>query len=214
MVWEDRQFYILNKAPQMSPTWFKLHDDLFTASRFGLATGSMTKIYDKENEKDNPFTAAKFGIETEIEAKTWYAHKWNVIIKDVGIAIPKWNTKIGASIDGEILTLNKNIEVKCPLSLYKNLIPYSSSIYSPMDDFLEKTKHFNNKELKNIIFGSHWDQIQGQLAITNKQYCDYIVYAKFNKKVFVATIYFDMDYWSTVLYPSICTYLKNNEGNK
>jgi hypothetical protein len=61
------------------------------------------------------------------------------------------------------------------------------------------------------IFDSHYDQMQGAMAITGRQWCDYIVYCLAEESFFVDRVYFDSSYWSNVMYPKINEFLLTNE---
>jgi len=43
----------------------------------------------------------------------------------------------------------------------------------------------------------------GNMAVMNKEWCDYIVYSTFDSKVYLERIYFNEKYWNEVLYPGL-----------
>ena len=47
----------------------------------------------------------------------------------------------------------------------------------------------------------YYAQVQGEMAITNVEWCNFVVFS--GGKVFVERIWFDLDYWSELLLPKL-----------
>lgn len=210
-LWEDRGDYWLNKASQTSDIWRKNHINRLTASNFGNVTSAeeLCTLSELALHLTNlkPFKKADLvkinkmhGVKTEPEARNWYCKRFKVKVVEVGLAVPKWEPRIGASLDGEVVGTDGMIEIKSPLEMYKSLQDHINKINSGW-----KPSPFYH----NHIWNSHYAQIQGSLKITNKKWCDYVVYATKSNKVYVERIYFDQVYWNTILWPCIKSFLDN-----
>jgi putative phage-type endonuclease len=210
-LWEDRIDFWLNKAPQGSDAWKKHRKNRLTASSFSSAISKgiksakpldiaidITKI--KLTSQTDCKSAKMHGVKTEPEAREWYCKRYNVEVKEVGLAVPKWEPRIGASLDGEVVGTDGMIEIKCPLVMYEYLQDHMNKINSDW-----KPHPFYH----NHIWDSHYAQIQGSLKITNKKWCDYVVYATQSNSVYVERIHFDQVYWDTILWPEIQHFLNN-----
>ena len=136
------------------------------------------------------------GTRTEPIAREWYENAYQVKVDELGVVIPKWEIRIGASLDGSIRGTDGMIEIKCPKYMYKPLLARMESGDAITDNFDHISAH-------------HYAQMQGGMEICNKSYCDYIVYSTLNKMVYVERIYRDQKYWNEVLYPGIKNFLEN-----
>lgn len=213
--WIDRQTYWLNTAPQSSPIWKDLrkiapNNIRVTCSNFGTAAGhsSFKTPDDLADEmvgfKEPKITAESkrvmdIGIAMEPVARNYYSSKYNVEVRELGLAVPKWDHEIGGSVDGEVVeysrgteVLNGMIEIKCPEKFYKPLKLYTAKISQGL-----KINDYNH------IWPTHYDQMQGCMAICKKQWCDYVVFSKPEDTVFVQRIPFNAQYWNNDLYPKI-----------
>ena len=128
------------------------------------------------------------------------------------------------------------IEIKCPEKMYDGILNHLASVQQQYElsstsfykndldsklneiemELMKKSaflqtlpsKQFYKKEYSHIL-ESHYCQMQGCMAITEKDWCDYIVYATGDNKVYVERIYRDTLYWNQFLYPRICQFLKD-----
>lgn len=216
--WIDRGTYWLNSAPQGTPIWHGAREFRLTASNFACAAGwTMNKCTPDELADDitgikkREFTdeakvVMKIGTETEPIARQWYERSRGVHVQEVGLAVPKWNTRIGASLDGEV-GKDGAIEIKCPLEMYKPLLAYMERV----NQGWKPPRFFHDH-----IWPSHLAQMQGGMAITSKSWCDYIVYCPIRDgslrrpnqdKVFVGRLEFDPVYWNQ-LHRQINTFIQ------
>lgn len=202
--WEDKGTYWLALFPQRSPKWKFYRGRRLTASNFGGAAGhSSCKNPDEigallsgneseEQKKKEDNESVKRGVRDEPKARLLYEEKNNVTVKEVGLAIPKWNNFIGASLDGEVGE-DGCIEIKCPDNMYNGLITY-------LDGIKMGVPPTGNPPYDHIIW-DHYDQMQGGMAITNKKWCDYVVYHPPSGYMYQERVPFDKNYWENELYP-------------
>lgn len=208
--WIDRGTYWLNSAPQGTPIWHGAREYRLTASNFAYAVGwcpdkctpdviadDITGIQKREFSEESKLVM-RIGSETEPLARRWYEKSRGILVQEVGLAVPKWNTRIGASLDGEIPGTKGSIEIKCPLEMYKPLMAHMERVaqgWRPPPFYYDH------------IWPSHVAQMQGGMAITGKEWCDYIVFCPLRDgrlsrplqdKVFVGRLDFDQKYWDTL----------------
>ena len=143
--------------------------------------------------KDLP--ALKYGREMEAIAKAFYLEIFKKNHKDVkyrecGLFIHETKQFLGASPDllVECSCCQKGIlEVKCPFCI-ANDIPTDLNL-----DYLVKI----NDEVTLKRKHSYYAQIQGQLGVTKRQWCHFLVYTK--KGYHLERIQLDMDYWLSLV---------------
>lgn len=207
--WLDCDTYWLNLSPPLSKTWHDLHYGRPTASKFSSCVGhnqSLCTVDQILTQLSNPYhvpstnSLMEHGIVTEPEARNWYKTLFNVDVKEVGIAIPKWDIRIGATVDGNVMNTDGIIEIKCPKKMYK-----------PLTDHIHKLSHGwtpSKENIHNHIWVSHYDQMIGNMAVLNKQWCDYVVYCTPENQVYTERIFFDKDYWYS-LYSHLTTFIQS-----
>lgn len=207
--WVDCGSYWLNTSSQDSDDWRLNHRFRLTASNFGGAIGksnfctpvdvalSIINIKTK-SPSDKVKFSAQHGVVTESEARDWYSRTRNVIVKEVGLAVPKWDPRIGASLDGDVD--DGMIEIKSPHEMYKPLVEHMALIKSGW-----RPKPYYHAH----IWDSHYAQMQGSMKITGKKWCDYIVYATQSNRSYVERVPFNQHYWDNELWPGIQNFLDN-----
>lgn len=213
MGWIDYGTYWVNTAPQGSEEWFRLRNRP-TASKFGAIAGrskfdpdpdKLARILagiEKASFTPEALERMNKGTINEPKARDWYCRTRNVQVNEVGLAVPKWDPKIGASLDGDVLLPDGRssegmIEIKCP-----------ERMYAPLDEYTEKVQQGWRPPQGHHkhIWPTHYDQMQGCMAITGKKWCDYIVFCLAENRVFVDRVWFNRQYWETELYPKIRTF--------
>ena len=203
--WKDCGSYWLYETDQRDPDWLLVRMGRITGSTCGASIGNsnFSTINDTVNEivglKKKIFTQDQIdnmdlGTKMEPYGRQWYSNTINMKIEEVGFCVPKWNPKIGVSIDGDIIGTDGIIEIKCPKKMYKPLNDY---IYKSQNGFIRKSNDFSH------IWPTHYDQMQFGMAILNKKWCEYIVYCPSENKVFTQTIPFNEIYWNNNMYPKI-----------
>lgn len=209
--WIDCGHYWLNKAVQGSQEWSENRLLRLTSANFGAALGlsaysTMIEVaMDITNLKKKSFPDRgklfkEHGTTTEPEARKWYSQTRGVDVVEVGLAVPKWEPRIGTSLDGDIVGTDGIIEIKSPLQMY-----------APLDEHMSKIKsgwkppvHYHDH-----IWDTHYAQMQGQMKIMEKKWCDYIVFAKQSNRVYVERVLFNQSYWDDILWPGIQYFIDN-----
>ena len=208
----------LNLSAQRSEGWYNARKGRITASNFATAIG--ISIFSTAEQLADDITGIKkkvvtkqsqelmdYGTEHEDDARKWYERISGNKVEEIGLIVPEWQPLLGCSLDGCVLEANKEpwqtdgmIEIKCPKKFYQPLNHYmlnQSLGWQP-----EENDH-------NHIWPSHWCQIQGCLAITEKKWCDYVVFCQPEKKVFVERINFDSHFWLDTLLPKLTNFITN-----
>lgn len=188
MTWIDCGSYYLSTIPQGSTEWLTLRKGKITMSMIGAILGYSKFTSPEEaariikGELEVEITPAmKHGTLLEPEARRWYENKHQLTVTEIGLAISKDYPWLGASSDGLVDDCGC-IEIKCPLQMY-----------GPLTNFTPGTKGFNH------IWPTHYAQMQGQMAILERQWCDYVVYCPTEKLVFEQRIPFNPAWWNSVL---------------
>lgn len=208
--WVDRGTYWVNTAPQGSERWKQLRNRV-TASNFGTATGgsqfktptqlalSLAGIA-QEPPTPKAVHAMQHGVKTEPIARDWYCRTRGVQVEEVGLAVPKWDPEIGASLDGDVIGTEGIIEIKCPEKMYR-----------PLDEYIVRTHQGWQPPMgyHDHIWQSHYDQMQGGMAICGKKWCDYIVYCTTEGRAFVDRVLFNKAYWEQELYPKLRRFIEH-----
>jgi len=222
--WIEYNDYWLNKYAQRTKEWYNVRIGRLTCSNIGTSIGEninckpdeladyITEIKKKEFTTESQ-ELMDYGTENEPIARKWYENYYNsrnnqAIVKEIGLVIPKFDYRLGSSLDGAVVSsededpLNTEgmIEIKCPKKLYNSLKLYN----------IKKSKGWIPENGYNAhIIPTHWIQMQSCMAITNKKWCDYIVYCIPEEKIFLERIYFDHNNWVNNLYPRILNFLNN-----
>lgn len=234
-MWDDYDVCWLSKSTQQSPGWIKdrkghvpikflinellikeehINDVVYsrvTGSNFGAAAGrSIFKTPDdlaneiaglkKKVFSDKSLKNMNHGNFYEPHARKWYEQKFGLKVNEVGLAVPKWNFHIGASVDGVVAGEKGIIEIKCPVKMYE---PLKDHIIKLLETNWEP-KLFHHSH----IWKTHYDQMQGGMAILGMDWCDYIVYSTSDKQVYHERIPFNKKYWDDFLHPALNNFLE------
>lgn len=149
--------------------------------------------------------AMENGTRLEPYVRNWYETEFGKKVIERGLVIPKWCTRIGASVDGWIQNPDDGkkrpvgiIEIKCPMNMYPELVDNSHRLSRG-----EKFPLYYHDHIKP----DHYAQMQGGMAILDAEYCDYIVYVERTKDIYTTRIPRDRDYWDKELYPKLLSFL-------
>lgn len=159
---------LLDQSPQGSPEWLEARCGVLTASEFrnlitptGKPTSGKTRrdyLLTKANERitgipsgDQHVTAwMERGTELEPQARDTYTFLTDNEVTEAGLAYLNDTQRVGASVDG-FVNDDGNLEIKCPkLSTH---LSYLLDGKAPPD---------------------YVPQIQGQMLVTGKRYCDFL----------------------------------------
>lgn len=162
------QYPIIHTMEQGSDEWFAVRLGKVTASNFSKAIGKagttrsgyMLKLVaerlTKEREASYSNSNMEWGVEHEPAARKYYESVNDCIVKEVGFVA--YDADLGVSPDG-LVDEDGLIEIKCPLS--------STHVKYVLGDKLPST---------------YKPQIQGQLWVTGRKWCDFISYDPRNLK--------------------------------
>lgn len=154
---------------QGSPEWHQARLGRPTASNFDklvTTTGASSKQREKylyqlagervsgKAEETYQNQAMQRGIEMEAEARAFYELTNNVKIEQVGICYLNEEKKVSCSPDG-LVGKDGLIEIKCPL------------IYTHVGYLLNQN---------GGLLQDYFQQVQGQLYVTGRKWCDLISY--------------------------------------
>ena len=193
-----------------NPLWFQHRKGRITASNFYRVKTKVDSLKD-ENKTDasaeklvasltgstvpsKDIPALKYGRKMESTAKAAYLNNYKQTHKDVlhrecGLFIDESKQFLGASPDLviECSCCGKGVlEVKCPYSIAEEF-PGPANL-----NYLVN----NNGKITLKKNHAYYAQVQGQLAITKREWCDFIVYTQ--KGYLIEKIYLDRDYWSAL----------------
>lgn len=207
--WVDCGTYWQNIAPQGSDEWIKERFRRLTTSNFGAAAGRSahcSKIdlamdiagIKYKSFPDRGKLCKGHGTVTEPEARDWYCRTRNVEVVEVGLAVPKWEPRIGTSLDGQVRGVKGAIEIKSPFTMYENLDNHIAKI---------KTGWRPPPFYHEHIYDTHYYQMQGGMKITGNEWCDYIVFATQSNRVYVERVPFNPRYWDETMWPEITSFL-------
>ena len=196
--WIDHGDYWEFSAPQGDPKWLEVRLGRTTTSVSGaMANRSRFKTAEEQGKiiagvETEHFTKEQLdhmghGTNTEPEARDWYIALSKYTIVERGLIVPKWDLRLGASVDGDILGTEGIIEIKCPVKMYWPLEQYLDQQKAGWKPYKGYYKH---------LWKSHFDQIQHACAVMGKKWCIYIVYCTTDRKIFTQKIPFEPEYWA------------------
>ncbi|XP_052254844.1 uncharacterized protein LOC127860420 [Dreissena polymorpha] len=149
----------------------------------------MKRIMDSDKTDISGLQSVRFGIVNEKKAKKQYndimaKEHDNFVLRDSGLVIDTTFPVFAASPDGVRTCLCHGeglVEVKCSYKhrdvCVKDIPDIDPSFYLGKENLTLKEGH------------RHYTQIQFQMFVCQKQFCDFVVYT--NKGVFVQTVYYD-----------------------
>lgn len=215
--WLDRGTFWLSTIPQGTPLWDGQRKYRLTGSNFGYAAGhglhfkTPTRLADEMTGIVEPDISPEaqqrmdYGTAQEKFARRWYERKHRVLVKEVGLAVWKENPALACSTDGIVLHADGSesdllIEIKSVMKMYDPLKKHTQMMamgWTPPQYYHDH------------MWTTHYDQIQGNLAIMNKKWCDYIVYCEPEKAVFTYRVEYNPDYWNNELLPKLKSFINS-----
>lgn len=179
--------------------WFGERTWRLTASSFGQIT-HMTDRRNKQKLCNSLFSSKQINTLATLHGKKYerkaikcFECKYKVKVNRCGLFIYEAKPFLGASPDGVIDDLHI-VEVKCPYLGREKIVEPKS------------LKYFVYLEEKDGIIqlkrSSHYyDQVQGQLLISGRKFCYFVVYTF--QSLFVEKIEYDQDYCRFSLVPKL-----------
>ena len=202
-----------------SSLWFSVRQFRLTSSLFG------TVLHRKANtppdslvlcilqQKQFSSAATEWGIQNEARAIMQYidfqhAHgHFNLMVTQSGFLINKKFPFLGASPDGAVYDPSSDqpfgfVEVKCPFS-YRNVTPEQASTSRGFCSSLSTC----GKQLTLRRTHGYYAQVQGQMAIGERPWCDFIVFTTLG--ISVERIKYESNYWDHTLLPKLISFYDN-----
>ncbi|XP_054265988.1 uncharacterized protein LOC128988593 [Macrosteles quadrilineatus] len=181
--------------------WEEKRKNRLTASKFGQIvkrkdhTPCHNLVKNLLYPKNLNSAAVVFGRLHEKEAISKYEEEHNVVVKECGLFIDNAYPFLGASPDG-LVGDEGLVEVKC--------LP---SVKAPLVECVKEKKtlclEINKEEIISLKKRhNYFFQIQGQLNVTGRKWCDLIVYTAI-KQLFIERIYIDSELWRQVMLPKL-----------
>eukprot|EP00795_Rhopilema_esculentum_P007395 gene7395-13148_t len=138
--------------------------------------------------------------------EAWELEKRTVLqgeCKEWGLIVNPAYPHLGASPDGKIFNPGVSpqyglLEVKCPYKQRAMKIEEAladPSFYISLQD--------GSYMLKKDHASGYFEQVQGQMALSDLEWCDFFVFSSESNKMCVARIEFDTEYWRQKLLPKL-----------
>ena len=133
----------------------------------------------------------------------------SIIVCSAGFVIYKEKPYLGATPDAYAHDPSRRepyglIEIKCQYK-YRNVTPEEACINSDFCSTLCLQGGTRTIKLKQNHH--YYSQIQGQLAITGRKWCDFVIYT--DKGLTVETISFNESFWKDKLLPALSSFYKS-----
>ena len=203
-----------------SSLWYSVRRCRLTASQFGrvysrkASTSPDKPVLELIQCRSLSTPAIRYGIETEPLAIMEYvkyqkAHGHDdLTVTPSGFYISFSHPFLGASPDGSVddpLNIDKPfgfLEVKCPYSV-RDLNPVDACSTSGFCCVCEPGTSLLRLKRNHSYFA----QVQGQMAIGGRPWCDFVVYT--NKGISIERIEFDRRHWEEELLPKLQSFYDN-----
>ena len=211
------------KEQRRSPQWFEARRFRLTSSLFGAVMqrrattppdNLVLRIIQPKEFRSN---ATDWGIDHEpIALKEYIAHQQSHGHKDLyvapsGFLVSHSHPFLGSSPDGAVFDPSTPeipygfLEIKCPYA-FRNISPLEACSESGFFGKLEKSSG-GVEYLSLSPKHSYYAQVQGQMAIGDRPWCDFVVYTL--KGLSVTRISFNEDYWNNSLLPKLTSFYDN-----
>lgn len=194
-------------------SWFKYRRGRITASRFGLVakkregtpcTYLLKSIMMRQSGCQTYFMKMGLALEDKVVEKyASFVQSDNVVLKDAGLRIGKNSPYLGASVDRLICDKRTGQNLGC-LEL-KNV--FDGETASLADLAIKRGNSFCLQYSRGgglHLRKSHhyYAQIQGQMALWNLPFCDFVVYFDKVDDIHVERVTFSEKYWKN-LFPKL-----------
>ena len=207
---EIREIEQSTRDQSQSPLWHTVRKYRITASHFGAVfqrkptTPPQALVLQIIDAK--PFTspATEWGKEYESIAREKYTQLQNdsghhsLYSCQSGFVISEKYPHLGASPDAVVHDPSVDnpfglAEIKCPYS-FRNQTPFQAAESERFCCTLEKSNDTQYLKLKRSH--NYFCQVQGQMAITERMWCDFVIYTE--KGMSIERIQFDLDFGTRI----------------
>ncbi|KAI4454226.1 exonuclease phage-type/recb c-terminal domain-containing protein [Holotrichia oblita] len=178
-----------------NPLWYKERCHRITASNFKdicsmkKKTSCVNKVKHLLHNSFQGNNSTRYGRRNERRALHEFQEAHNLIVEPCGLFIDEEHYMLGATPDGLVGT-DACVEIKCPAN---------AADMHPKDAILQKKIKYaelrNEGDLHLKRIHSYYYQIQGQLHITNRKLCYFIIWTPLG--MLIEKIYRDDDFWNT-----------------
>ena len=96
------------------------------------------------------------------------------------------------------------VETKCPYK-YRNILPEQAALKSDFCSYIVEKEGKNILQLR--ISHMYYCQVQGQMAISKRKWCDFVIYT--TKGITVQMIEFNPAVWTNDLLPKLVAFFDN-----
>ncbi|SNW63049.1 Cas4-domain exonuclease [Orpheovirus IHUMI-LCC2] len=178
------------------------HSEAIGKSRFRTPEGLALELLGLECREytEQNLENMKQGVEHEDIIAEKYCKTYQAKVEKIGLVIPKFDTRIGGSIDRVVVEKNGEkrddliAEIKCTKYMYPALKKRRD---------LKRKGHVFDKYDHAHIWDNHYVQMQSYMKILGKKNCDYVVYGRDDHDLYCETIPFNEDYWRLVIKPGL-----------
>ena len=212
-----RRIQVETRGHSNSPEWFQARRLRLTASLFGrvrqlrLTTPPDNLVLTVLGVKTATGVALSYGwsmektaLDAYIKHQQEHGHP-NLVTAATGLIISHSHPFLAASPDATVYDSSNVsepygfVEIKCPFK-YQNETPALAA--SNNDFFLEQ-----ESDGQLVLKRSHvyFSQVQGQMGVGNRNWCDFVTYTK--KGINVQRIHYNLEFWVTELLPKLCTFM-------
>ena len=213
---EARDIERNTREQSLSPLWYAVRKHRITASLFGSVLSRKTDtppdclVLRVIQPKNFSTPATRYGRECEeLAVKEYVSYQRShghsdIMVTASGVIINPDYFFLGASPDGAVYDPSNPeqpygfLEVKCPYTV-RNQSPSEACATSGFFCTLEASG-----ELKLRESHQYYAQIQGQMAIGERPWCDFVVYT--SKGASVQRVAFNSNFWSDKLLPKLISF--------
>ena len=215
-----REIELNTREQRESTLWFQARRYRITSSLFGQVlrrkeqTPPDSLVLQILQPKQFSTPATQWGVCNESRAREEYIQhqltcgKDGLVVAPAGFFISKSHPFLGASPDGAVYDPSSPnqpfgfLEIKCPFK-HKNVTPQEACC----DPTFCCTCSDTTQQIMLKRTHPYFAQVQGQMAIGNRPWCDFVIYT--TKGVNVHQVQFDEDYWNLTLLPKLTTFYDN-----
>lgn len=205
---------------KLSLRWHSERRFRITASNFGSilhrkeSTPPDKLVLRLLQQKSFSTPALKYGIDTEPKAREEYVAYQHIhghgdlAVSPSGFIVSSSHPFLGASPDGAVYDPSNCqepfgfLEIKCPYTA-RNISPKDACSDSGFSCIVDENTGCLLLKQNHAYFA----QVQGQMAIGGRPWCDFVIYT--SQGISVQRIKYDESYWSNELLPKLITFYDN-----